>query len=69
MLTPCISYFRIELAIIFGATIATGMSYDQDCSSSLSTNNNKARRQPWNRPAASGTPLEMDLDEVGGKRS
>ena len=66
MLTPFISSFRIEFTIMFAPTIATGMSYYQDFSSSSSTNNNKARGRSWNRPTASGTPSGMDLDEVGG---
>ena len=68
MLTSFISSFRIELAIIFATTIATGMSYYQDCSSSSTTNNNKARGRSWNLPTASDTPLGMDLDEVGENR-
>ena len=69
MLTSFISSFRIEFAIILAAAIATSMSYYQDCSSSLTINNNKERGHSWNRPTASGTPLGMDLDEVGGNRS
>ena len=66
MLTPFISSFRIKFAIIFVATIATCMIYYRDCSSSLSTHNNKARERLWNCPSASGTLSGMDLDEVGG---
>ena len=69
MLTPFISSFRIEFTIILAATIATGMSYYQECSYSLTTNNNEARIHSWNRPTAPGTPSGMDLDGVGGNRS
>ena len=66
MLKPFVSSFRIEFAIILAATIAIGMSYYQDCSSSSTTNNNKTRGRSWNRSTASGNPLVMELDEVGG---
>ena len=64
MLTQFVSSFRIEFAMILAATIATGMSYYQEFSSSSNTNNNKPRGRSWNLPTASGTPLGMDLDDV-----
>ena len=45
------------------------MSYYQDCSSSSTTNNNKTRGRSWNHPTASGNPLGMEFNEVGGDRS
>ena len=69
MLTPFSSSFRIEFAIIFTATISTGMSYYQVSSSSSRINNDKARGRSWNCPTASGTPSEIDLDEIGANRS
>ena len=69
MLTPFISSFRIESTIIFAATIVTGMSYWNDCSSSSRSNNNKTRGRLWNRPTTSGAPLGTHLDLVDGNRS
>ena len=69
MLTPFISSFRTEFVIIFAATIATGVSYWNDCSSSLRTNNNKTRGRSWNHPTASGTLSGIYLGLVGGSRS
>ena len=37
-------------------------------SSSSTVNNNTGRGWSWNSPTASGTPLGIDLDEVGGNR-
>ena len=68
MLTPFISSFRIEFAIIFTATIAIGMSYYQASSSSSRTNNNTARGRSLSRPTTSDTPSGIDLHEVGGNR-
>ena len=69
MLTPFISSFRIEFVIIFAATIATGMIYYQDHSSSTSTNKNKARGRQRNLSTAPGTPSGIYLDSVDGNRS
>ena len=69
MLTPFISSFRIELAIIFTVTIVIGISYYQESSSSSRTNNIKARRRSKNFSTALGIPSGIDLDEVGGNRS
>ena len=68
MLTPFISSFRTEFAIIFTATIAAGMSYYEDYSSSSRTNNNETRGRSWNCSTAPGTPSGIYLDLVGGNR-
>ena len=43
------------------------MSYQNDCSSSLSTNKIKARGQQRNRSTVPGAPSGIDLDSVDNK--
>ena len=69
MLILFVSSFRIAFATILAATIAICMIYYQDYSSSSTKHNNKTRGRSWNRPTISGTPLGMDLDEVGRNRT
>ena len=69
MLIPFISSFRIEVVIIFAATIVTGMTHWNDCSSSSRSNNNKARGRPRKCPTTSDTPSGINLDLVDRNRS